>query len=1135
MPIDCFDKHAPRELVERFNERVRAANAMENEAMQREIGMELVNEFHKEIHSELNALKKSIGLKQDEYKELSASEKIKKVNEEYDTLIANKKTELENAIQEPSTSSLLQYPQEEIGATRSERGRMEQGEQREIPAKEGKGKGEEEKVGVYVEQPETRITYRGLQETATEFGLEDITKRTHKSDLKLRKEAEDAIREGFDVDGMVDDILVGKIKTISDVDKVVLGQKLANLKQQARGIKDKLSPEYDKVFKEIERYKNAGKIIQGELGAALRDPTFGAKADDSLEAFLIQKKEANDGADLTDKQKEATIKLHEEYEAKLQKEEALRIEAEKKYNDLLAQKELNKAKGTRPNTSKKKTKEDFIAERTKFKEELKAAKEEHELWLKNNGIAKAGVSGITLTPKMVKAISKIVGSHVQEIGSNLAEVTKKVFDDVKDFFEGITEEDIRNVIAGVYNGKRPTLTKYQADLAELKTEAALIKKLEDVKAGVPKTETQKKNKNAKIAALQKELTELKKETGYDDETKLKSIIARNEAQTKKIQEKIDNKDYDVEEKTSFIDNPEFKKKYPDLYKKVLDGITAREEAKHKLALDIYLDQQAKRSKLEKGADFLASIIATSKALVSGIDDSFVLMQNYYAMLANPKTGAQAFKEHALDAFSEKRFNRGLAALHNSKMWDTIQKSGLDVLEPKSLGEGKVEEAFDNNLLNKTFRLKNGKEIDLKKVNFLRPFERMFTSMGNNMRVKLFLDRAQTLRDNGKTFESHPQEYKDAARVINELTGRGKQNKYIEMANPLVTPFIWSPRLISSGLNMLGVSDLISLANGKKWGTEGFYRKLTPAQRNYAFSQIGRGIGTGIGIMGAFWLGGADVDFDPRSVTFGMVTIGNKQINVFGRLAPYVKALAQSFTSTRVKGGEEQDINAGRNPKTLGGIVGGVTRSKVTPFTGFMYDYFFNAKEDYYTKEKMSLSDAPKELLVPIGLQDIKKNLERDGSLAILQFLGSFEGLQISDKRDFNKEDELVDWEEIYTKNLTSKQNQSGADILIRDPKTRVKRKMTPKELEDFQTKRDAYIKKELDDLKKNGKPVWNGVEVVPIPSDKIKNSDIVPDLKNIKSEATEKVKELLFPETEEEKRIEQKAKDKVSKYKKRQQ
>lgn len=37
---------------------------------------------------------------------------------------------------------------------------------------------------------------------------------------------------------------------------------------------------------------------------------------------------------------------------------------------------------------------------------------------------------------------------------------------------------------------------------------------------------------------------------------------------------------------------------------------------------------------------------------------------------------------------KKRFDRSLAELHNSPYWDLMQKSGLDITEPKSLSAEK---------------------------------------------------------------------------------------------------------------------------------------------------------------------------------------------------------------------------------------------------------------------------------------------------------------------------------------------------------------------------------------------------------------------------------------------------------------
>ena len=47
-------------------------------------------------------------------------------------------------------------------------------------------------------------------------------------------------------------------------------------------------------------------------------------------------------------------------------------------------------------------KRDFKAEIKNYKDELIKAKEEHDKWLKDQGIQQAGISGIVLTPKMAK-------------------------------------------------------------------------------------------------------------------------------------------------------------------------------------------------------------------------------------------------------------------------------------------------------------------------------------------------------------------------------------------------------------------------------------------------------------------------------------------------------------------------------------------------------------------------------------------------------------------------------------------------------------------------------------------------------------------------------------------------------------
>lgn len=483
--------------------------------------------------------------------------------------------------------------------------------------------------------------------------------------------------------------------------------------------------------------------------------------------------------------------------------------------------------------------------------------------------------------------------------------------------------------------------------------------------------------------------------------RLANFKSRTKSAIEGVKEKIANKDFEKAEKTPL-----------ELDKEAMDLRVELQDTRHQFDVEVLKDEMDKENWYQRNiTKNIRKGIGTIKAVTSGIDDSAVAIQNYLAILANPKIAASSLKEHALDAFSQKRFDRQLAALHNSEHWELMKESGLDVLEPQSVHESLKEELMANSFHNDEINIKlKGKKTNINPAQVLKPFERAFTSLGNNIRTKLFLQQAETLLSEGKTFRTHPEEFKSLARVINEITARGKQNKYIELANPVVTAAIWSPKLLASGFNALGISDLVSFLPGAKTlGTEGFYRKLTPRQRKFALAQVGKGLSIGISVMTAAGIAksmGADVDvdYDPRSVTFGEIRRGNKSVNVFGRFSPIIKVLVQSTLSKRLKNGKEQDLDSGDyGKKNVGGLVGSFFRGKMTPIAGLVYDYKLNAKKHFFTNEEMTMANTLKQL-GPISLQGLGKGLERDGSLYLLNdFLPNFVGLNVKDKRDFEKQ------------------------------------------------------------------------------------------------------------------------------------
>jgi len=476
-------------------------------------------------------------------------------------------------------------------------------------------------------------------------------------------------------------------------------------------------------------------------------------------------------------------------------------------------------------------------------------------------------------------------------------------------------------------------------------------------------------------------------------------IERNKKREQEVREKITNKDFDEKKKpVSFWEEPSFKKNHPDLYKQVLDSYNKKEEAQLDYELELLKDAEGKKTKTQKVLDWLGRGANTTKKVVTGIDDSSLFMQTLAAMTARPFVAGQAIRLHALDAVSKKRFDRNLAELHNSPDYPLMQKSGLDITEPKSLSATAHEEAFSGKSWDITFK-KGGKEYKVLQT-MLSPFERAFTSLGNGMRVIAFRSLAEKFEREGHTFENNPQLYKDLATMLNTETGRGKQNELIERASNLITKGIWSPKLMASRLNMLGISDAISFIPGMdKAGTKGYYRQLTPEIRKQAVKDLAKFSATVMAVSSlvAYALGGK-VDNDPDSVTYlDIQTPDGKSYNISGGFAQYIKLVAQTISGGKRKNGILEEF---KGEKSEGSNIMRFGRGKLTPLAGVITD--FATGKDFMGKEVEPLEEA-KKLAIPLSLQSVATELKRDGlSSLFTATLPSFVGIQVKDDRDFEK-------------------------------------------------------------------------------------------------------------------------------------
>ncbi|MDP2613912.1 hypothetical protein Q8W27_16725, partial [Oceanobacter sp. 2_MG-2023] len=87
--------------------------------------------------------------------------------------------------------------------------------------------------------------------------------------------------------------------------------------------------------------------------------------------------------------------------------------------------------------------------------------------------------------------------------------------------------------------------------------------------------------------------------------------------------------------------------------------------------------------------------------------------------------------------------------------------------------------YTHNLLDRTIKYKGKKYIISKYIT--KPFDRIFTGLGNRMRWNLWQRGVAKLYEDGFTWESHPEEFKALAKVLNTETGRGSLHPQVDKA------------------------------------------------------------------------------------------------------------------------------------------------------------------------------------------------------------------------------------------------------------------------------------------------------------------------------------------------------------------
>lgn len=298
------------------------------------------------------------------------------------------------------------------------------------------------------------------------------------------------------------------------------------------------------------------------------------------------------------------------------------------------------------------------------------------------------------------------------------------------------------------------------------------------------------------------------------------------------------------------------------------------------------------------------VLNLPRAFIASFDFSYPLRQAVVPTVMHPIEAVKAFKA-MFRSISERRALQIAKDLENHPSADLWERVGLDYNVPFVGGARSVrEDAYASRLADK--------------FPGIRMSQRVFVTYGNKLRAEMFETYRLNWEAIGRTFESHPEEFRSLARWCNISSGRGEV-AWIREFLPSLNAVFFSPRLFISRIQM---------------PLEAF--TTTPLARQLVVRDMVGFTMTGITTLAALKVSGlAEVEIDPRSADFGKIKIGKTRIDFWGGFQPIARYTAQLITGHAkypTRPGLPQVV--GIDPRTT---VGRFLWSKSAPGPGLIAD------------------------------------------------------------------------------------------------------------------------------------------------------------------------------------------------------
>lgn len=610
--------------------------------------------------------------------------------------------------------------------------------------------------------------------------------------------------------------------------------------------------------------------------------------------------------------------------------------------------------------------------------------------------------------------------------------------------------------------------EYDAKIAELESK---IQKIED--EGVY-TREKKASKPilSEIDALQKDLAKLRKEKA-DINDKISDRKKATQKRIDQIKKDLAEKNFSTERKQLVLDDPELNKLRKELDKLQYDFKVAVKKAEYD-----------RRSWPVKIADALVEAVAIPRTLMATGDLSAPLRQLVYTIPSRPIMAAKVIGKMFQFWSSESQYENWQDSIKESEVFGLANKAGLSLTGlVGNVSASAKEEQFMSNIVDrveKSIPILGSKgvkfELGGKKFDFYiganARAERGFTGAINKMRMDLFTRGSEILMNEGKTFLTHPEDFKSLATYINAVTGRGPMPQSMDGAMKYMSTVFFAPRLMSSRLWLL--------AGGPLYSANPLVRKMyirdTAAFIGFGLSLMVAGTMAGMKTLGddeEDWVGETNVEKVKNlmtSVDFMNLKLGDRRYDVWGGFGQYVKFFVQEATGQRVTstGNIKKLDGEGYNSMTRGDLVLRFGRSKLSP-TMSLATSFLQGRN--YMGEPFSLTKELTNMSAPLVWQDTYEawgELNEGPKSIATTFIPSFFGLGVQYWKS-NKGMELgqLPLSEKHKQLLATKSvgtmAKDAADIDLYDVNTGKTKNPTGPEYKKYMDLWSDYIKADLNE------------------------------------------------------------------------